>query len=149
MLSWQYRLDPWDVISRLKAWMNWVLRLETRVLGLEFHFPSFQKPGFFKYSSLERNYRKTNYYFLEEKNNNHFFPLTCLCQVDWKNSLHMIHQAKKDTITILSLCISTYQHPSPSSVQMFVRHENRLVAFALMSLLWLSGRAPGLVTRRL
>ena len=81
-----------------------------------------------------------------------FFPLTCLCHADWKNSLHMTFvstRLKKDTITILSLCISTSQHPSPSSVQMFVSHEPSLLAFALMSLLGLSGRAPGLVTRRL
>ena len=128
--------------------MNWVLRHE-RVLGLEFHFPSFQKPGFFKYSSLKRNFRKTNYYFLEEKNNNHFFLQLDHVMLTEKTAYTCIHQAKKDTITLLSLCISTYQHPSPSSMQTFVSHEPSLVALALMSLLWLSDRASGLVTRRL
>ena len=151
-VSWQCRLDPWDMILRLRAWMNWVLRHENRVLGFEFHFLSFQKPGFFKYSSLKRNFRKTNYYFLEEKDNNNFFSLRPACvTLTEKTAYTCIHQAKKDTITItiLSLCISTYQHPSPSRMQMFVCHEPSLVALALMSFLWLSGRASGQVTRRL
>ena len=132
--------------------MNWVLRHENRVLGFEFHFLSFQKPGFFKYSSLKRNFRKTNYYFLEEKDNNNFFSFRPACvTLTEKTAYTCIHQAKKDTITItiLSLCISTYQHPSPSRMQMFVCHEPSLVALALMSFLWLSGRASGQVTRRL
>ena len=64
-------LETWFYVSK-HEWIGF-WDMKNRVLGLEFHFPSFQKPGVFKYSSLERNYRRSNYYFLEEKNNNHFF----------------------------------------------------------------------------
>ena len=38
MLSWQSQLDPWDMILRLKVWMNWVwdMKLESWVSSFTF-----------------------------------------------------------------------------------------------------------------
>ena len=113
--TWPLRHDFMSQSMNELGFETWTLSLGSRV-----SFSKFPETRIFKYSSIERNFRKSNYYyFLEEKNNNQFFFLRLACVTLTEKTAYIIciHQAKKDTITILSLCISTYQHPSPSSMQ--------------------------------
>ena len=149
MLSWQSRLDPRDIILCLKEWMNWVLRHEIESWVSSFTFQVSRNQDVSNFHPLKGISEKT-LLFSRGKEKWPFFFLRLVCvTLTEKTAYTCIHQAKKDTITILSLCISKNQHPSPSSMQMLVSHEPSLVVLALMSLLWLSGRASGLLTRRL
>ena len=150
MLSWQSRLDPRDLILCLKERNKLGFETWKSSLGSPVSLSKFPETRIFQIFIPWKEFQKKKLLFSRGKEKWPFFS-SDLSVSRWlkKQLTHVSTRLKKDTITILSLCISKNQHPSPSSMQMLVSHEPSLVALALMSLLWLSGRASCLLTRRL